>query len=220
MSKTDIDLPDHDNEARITLGLLNMVDDNSSASQRSMASGLGIALGLANAYLKRCVKKGLIKVAQAPANRYAYYLTPKGFSEKSRLTAGFLSQSFNLFRHARAEGAQLLEHCQTRGWRRVALYGLSDLSEIMTLSVRDYDIDLVQIIDPTAETSEFAGLPVSQTMPAAGDIDALILCNINTPQAAYDQACAGFPEDRVLAPAVLHISKNSKSDGNKQGGSQ
>ena len=56
MAKTDINLPDHDNESRITLGLLNMVDDNSSTSQRSMASDLGIALGLANAYLKRCVK--------------------------------------------------------------------------------------------------------------------------------------------------------------------
>ena len=136
MAKTDIDMPDHDNKARITLGLLNIVEGNSSASQRSMASSLGIALGLANAYLKRCVKKGLIKVSQAPANRYAYYLTPQGFSEKSRLTAEFLTQSFNLFRHARTEGAELLGRCQARAWKRIALYGLGDLSEIMTLSLR------------------------------------------------------------------------------------
>ena len=119
MAKTDNEIPDIDNEARITLGLLNLVDDNSKASQRSLAGNLGIALGLANAYVKRCVKKGLIKVSQAPANRYAYYLTPKGFAEKSRLTAEFLSQSFNLFRHARAEGSDLLAHCETRGWKRV-----------------------------------------------------------------------------------------------------
>ena len=111
MAKTEIDLPDHDNESRITLGLLNMVDGNSSASQRSMAGDLGIALGLTNAYLKRCVKKGLIKVSQAPANRYAYYLTPKGFAEKSRLTTEFLSQSLNLFRHARAECTELFCLC-------------------------------------------------------------------------------------------------------------
>ena len=69
----------------------------------------GIALGLANAYLKRCVKKGLIKVSQAPANRYAYYLTPKGFTEKSRLTAEYLTISFNFFRDARAQCAALLD---------------------------------------------------------------------------------------------------------------
>jgi len=28
-----------------------------------------------------------MKIKQAPANRYVYYLTPKGFAEKSRLTA-------------------------------------------------------------------------------------------------------------------------------------
>ena len=69
-----------DNEAKITLGLLNVVHDNSATSQRSMAGDLGIALGLANAYLKRCVKKGLIKISQAPANSYAYYMTHKGFA--------------------------------------------------------------------------------------------------------------------------------------------
>ena len=42
----------------ITLGLLNAVQENSDLSQRSMAKQLGIALGLANNYLKRCVKKG------------------------------------------------------------------------------------------------------------------------------------------------------------------
>ncbi len=214
MAKTDTDMPDHDNKARITLGLLNMVDDNSAASQRSMASDLGIALGLANAYLKRCVKKGLIKVSQAPANRYAYYLTPKGFSEKSRLTAEFLTQSFYLFRHARTEGAELLGQCQARAWNRIALYGLSDLSEIMTLSVRDYGVELVCVIDRDAEVAEFAGLPVFKAIPQ--DVDAIIICDIAKPQAAYDEACASFPANRVLAPAVLHISKNSGTGEAKQ----
>ena len=152
MAKTKTDTPDLDNEARITLGLLNVVHDNSAASQRSMAGDLGIALGLANAYLKRCVKKGLIKVSQVPANRYAYYLTPKGFTEKSRLTAEFLSQSFRLFRLARTESADLFGQCQSRGWNRVALCGLGDLTEIMTLSARDFDIELVTVVGGDAET--------------------------------------------------------------------
>ena len=56
-------------------------------TRRSLARELGIALGLANAYLKRCAKKGLIKIAQAPANRYAYYLTPQGFARKPAASA-------------------------------------------------------------------------------------------------------------------------------------
>ena len=210
MPKTEIDSPDLDNESKITLGLLNVVHDNSAASQRSMAGDLGIALGLANAYLKRCVRKGLIKVSQAPANRYAYYLTPKGFTEKSRLTAEFLSQSFNLFRHARAEGSELLNHCQNRGWTRVALYGLGDLTEIFTLSARDYSVELVAVINGKEGVTEFAGLPVVKDPSRLEKVDAVIICDINDPQGLYEKACAQFPPDRVLAPRFLGLARDSR----------
>ena len=205
MAKTKSEIPDLDNESRITLGLLNMVQDNSRASQRSMASDLGIALGLANAYLKRCVKKGLVKVRQAPANRYAYYLTPRGFAEKSRLTTEFLSESFNLFRHARAEGVEMLALCQNRGWTRVALYGIGDLAEIMTLAARDFPVQLIAVIGQSTDGAKFAGLPVIAGIPDRDDVDAIIICDITEPQEGYDKMCAGFPADHILAPHFLHV---------------
>src|SRR5882757_3874493 len=91
-------------ENRIILSLLSSVEEGAS-SQRRIAAELGIALGLVNAYLKRCVKKGLVKVSEAPARRYAYYLTPSGFNEKSRLTVEYLSSSFLFFRQAKADCA-------------------------------------------------------------------------------------------------------------------
>jgi DNA-binding MarR family transcriptional regulator len=217
LGKSNTDTPDLNNKAKITLGLLSMVQDNSATSQRSMAGNLDIALGLTNAYLKRCVKKGLIKVSQAPANRYAYYLTPKGFAEKSRLTAEFLSQSLNLFRHARAEGKELLARCENRGWTRAALLGAGDLAEIMTLSARDFAVELIAIIDADADTAEHAGLPVVKDIHCPGDVDAVILCDINTPQETYDHARSQIPEERILAPRFLHISKKSSDDNRTKG---
>src|ERR1700727_1765027 len=94
---------------RIVLGLLTSVDSNGARSQRHIAAELDIALGLVNAYLKRSIKKGLVKVSQAPARRYAYYLTPQGFSEKSRLTIEYLSSSFSFFRQAKADCARVFQ---------------------------------------------------------------------------------------------------------------
>ena len=93
----------NERDPQITLSVLNVVEKNSHVTQRDVAKDIGIALGLTNAYLKRCIKKGLIKVQQVPANRYAYFLTPKGFSEKSRLTAEYLSQGLKFFRAARMQ---------------------------------------------------------------------------------------------------------------------
>src|ERR1700755_3574943 len=106
---------------RILLGLLQSVERDGGQSQRRLAADLGIALGLVNAYLKRCVKKGLVKVSEAPARRYAYYLTPQGFAAKSRLTMEYLSHSFSFFRQARADCTQSFALAKERGFHSLVL---------------------------------------------------------------------------------------------------
>src|SRR6195256_1418198 len=120
---------DEDNQ-RIMLGLLQSVERGGEQSQRRLASELGVALGLVNAYLKRCINKGLVKVSEAPARRYAYYLTPHGFTEKSRLTVEYLSASLSLFRQAKKDCTTVLETARARGFSRIAILGGSDLAEI------------------------------------------------------------------------------------------
>ena len=56
-------------DAQIVLGLLESVERDGAQSQRRLATELGIALGLVNSYLKRCVNKGLLKVQEVPARR-------------------------------------------------------------------------------------------------------------------------------------------------------
>src|SRR5437879_1245421 len=98
---------DGGSESRIVAGLLGAVERDGRVSQRHLAGELGIALGLVNAYLKRCVRKGLVKMRQAPARRYVYYLTPKGLSEKTRLTAQYLAYSLTFFRQSREGCSEL-----------------------------------------------------------------------------------------------------------------
>ncbi len=191
-------------DAEITLGILNAVHDNECITQRSVAQDLGIALGLANAYLKRCAKKGLIKVSQAPANRYAYYLTPQGFAEKSRLTAEYLSDSFQFFRRARGQCTEALHLAGQRGWNRVALYGASELAEIACLCDAP-DVEVVILIDPTDNHDSFAHLPMVGSIEAAGEIDALLLTTLSDPQATYDALIESFPAACVLVPNLLQV---------------
>jgi hypothetical protein len=196
-------------EAEITLGLLNAVHENSAITQRSISNELGIALGLANAYLKRCATKGLIKMSQVPPNRYAYYLTPKGFAEKSRLTAEYLSQSFNLFRLARRQYADIFAHCEQRGWRDLALVGVGDVGEIASLSRDGHEVHLKGFIDPKSNLTEFAGLPVVPHPDALDRVDALVLTDLRDPQASFDAICRLFPSERVLFPKFLNVSRRA-----------
>jgi DNA-binding MarR family transcriptional regulator len=171
-----------DSETEITLGVLDAVHENEKVTQRSVARDLGIALGLANAYLKRCVRKGLIKVNQIPPNRYLYYLTPKGFSEKSRLTAEYLSSSMTFFRRAREQCEAILQDCLDAGWSRVALLGSGELAEIAILCNAEFKLDLI-VVDPDAEDgARLAGVAVERSLPAPGKVDAVIVTDMTDPQ--------------------------------------
>lgn len=208
MAKPKDDLATSGDDAEITLGLLSAVEGNSQITQRSLASELGIALGLTNAYLKRCVRKGLVKINQAPANRYAYYLTPRGFAEKSRLTAEYLSTSFDFFRGARRQCSELLQQCAGHGWRRVVLAGVSDLAEIAVLCAADHDAEIVGLVDPESGDDRFLGYRVAARLKDLGPVDAVIVTDFRNPQAAFDRLADALPAERILTPRLLNISRS------------
>lgn len=198
---------DDTEDPRIVLGLLESVERDGNQSQRRLAAEFGIALGLVNAYLKRCVRKGLVKVKTAPARRYTYYLTPQGFSEKSRLTVQFLTDSFSFFRRARADCAEAFDIAKARGWSRIVLAGLSDLAEISTICAAERGIPIVGVVDDKAAPTQFIGLPVTQSYAAvAGGFDGVLVTELKSAQAVFDAAVAKLGPDRVLAPKLLGVS--------------
>ena len=184
----------------IMLGLLDAVERDPAVTQRSVARELGIALGLANAYLKRCVRKGLIKVSTTPARRYAYYLTPQGFSEKSQLTARYLANSFSFFRRARAQCAELFAIAAARGQRRLALIGDGDLAEIARLVAREHPVEIVGILPLPAD-----GLRDGPDGAAIDAVDAVMITALSDAPAAYDAALAAFGAERVHLPPLLRV---------------
>ncbi len=198
--------PESRAEAQITLGMLNAVEENSVLTQRSLARELGIALGLANAYLKRCVTKGYIKVTHAPAKRYAYYLTPQGFAEKSRLTAQYLAISFDFFRLARSQCSALFAECETRGWTRIALCGAGELAEIAVLCAESHAVTLIGLVERTGAPS-VGRLPLVDDFAALAAPDAVVITDQRTPQQTYERIVAVLARERVLAPRLLNISR-------------
>ncbi len=58
-----------------------------------------IALGVTNACLKRMAQRGLIGLRKICPRRIGYYLTPKGFLEKTKLSMTFLS--YNIHHYSR-----------------------------------------------------------------------------------------------------------------------
>jgi DNA-binding MarR family transcriptional regulator len=145
-----------------SLQILDELSNNDSLTQRDLSSRLGIALGLVNSYIKNLIAKGYITVKTIPPKRYAYYLTPKGFAEKTRLTYDLLHDYTRIYREARTNLKKLFQELRDAGYRRIAFAGADEVAEIAYLSLQEAGLELVAIVDDDAAGRNFFGTPVKK----------------------------------------------------------
>ena len=204
-------------EERLTLELLDAIERRSDVSQRHLARQMGVALGLANSYLRRCAKKGLVKVREAPANRYFYYLTPKGFAEKARLTAQFLSTSLAFYRQAAESCTKVFEDCEERGWKELILCGRSDLAEIALMRSMDTSVSILGLWDPLVSQSAFFNCHVWHDWDSMPEADAYVITGLTDPLGLYDFVVQRLVDpERVITPKVLGLQAAAETVTKKQ----
>jgi len=188
-------------EDALTLEILEAINERSNITQRRIASQIGVALGLTNSYLSRCVRKGLVKVKQAPANRYAYYLTPKGFAEKSRLTGEYLSESFRLYRRASESYDRLLAGCQGP----LGLFGVSEMTEIAAVRAIERSIPIVAVCDPSTKLKTFLHFPIVNRTVDAPVVKVWALTVLEDAPATYRKLTGFVDAQSVLVPDILGL---------------
>jgi len=200
----------NEKEEKLTLELLNAIEQKSDLSQRNLAQHMGIALGLTNSYLKRCARKGLVKMSEAPANRYLYYLTPKGFAEKARLTGHYLADSLTFYRQAGESCSVLFKFCKSNKYERILLCGVSELAEIALIRAMDTEIEITGVYDPESTLDHLFSKPVWVDLAEADMFDICILTDLNSPYEFYKSLIRKIGKNRVLTPDVLGITAQSE----------
>ena len=87
--------------------VLRKINRNPETSQRELAEELGFSLGKLNYCLKALKNKGLIKMKNFEKNpnkiNYIYVLTPKGISEKTKLTLNFMKRKMREYDELKKE---------------------------------------------------------------------------------------------------------------------
>ena len=87
--------------------VLRKIEANPGFSQRQLATNLGFSLGKLNYCLRELRAKGLIKMSNFAKNKnklnYMYLLTPKGISEKAKLTINFMKLKMKEYEELKKE---------------------------------------------------------------------------------------------------------------------
>lgn len=186
------------------LEILTAIDEGEPLTQRALAKRLGVALGLANLYLKRLAKKGSIKIVEFPRKpaarkRLRYLLTPTGMAEKTRLTYEHMAYSLNLYRRARQTLRQSLSQLPERGAKRIALYGTGEAAEVAYLTLRELGLEAAGVFAPESG-GHFLGFPVRALAGLAGEeLDAVIVATFERPEPALAELLGlGLAREQIV----------------------
>jgi DNA-binding MarR family transcriptional regulator len=184
-------------ESRRDLQLLEALEHEATITQRTLASRLGMALGLTNLYLKRLVRKGYVKCVTVSPNRLVYSLTPKGMARKARLTYEFMKYSLDFYRDARQHlRRSLVDTVAVQ--KRVAIFGTGDAAELVFLLVREMNLELVGVF--ADQEGRFLGLPVRAIADhATVPYDVLVVAVLERPAGTVKRlGQVGVPSEKIV----------------------
>ena len=185
------------------LAILEAITEDQHITQRSLAARLGVALGLANLYVKRLARKGYIKSVNVRSSGIRYLVTPKGVAEKARLTYDFMEHSLQLYRQTRKHLRAVLEAGLRDGCLRVAIYGTGEPAELAFISLRELGLEPVAIFDQKAGGQKaggrFLGMAV-RGLRAHADVeyDVMLIASLESPEPSIASLVeAGVPADKL-----------------------
>ena len=138
--------------------LLEQIEQNPEATQASLATQLGVAVGTVNWHLKRLINKGYVKVRRAERRKLLYIITPEGIALRTYLTVDYVHTSFRLYRQTRARVVELLKQVHQRGFPAVRLVGEGDIADICRLTCLEQSTGIVE--DDRYPALEVHGLKV------------------------------------------------------------
>jgi len=98
-------------EIKESLMLMRAIDANPQITQRELSTRLGLSLGKINFLVRAMVEKGFIKADNFKNSKnkiaYLYYLTPKGFEEKTKITYRYMKRKMVEYEKLEEEIRQL-----------------------------------------------------------------------------------------------------------------
>ena len=110
------------------------------SSQRDLAEGAHMSLGMTNALLKRFVQKGWIMMKKVSPRTIRYVLTSDGMNALAERSRSYMSRTFRNIRECTESVERAVMESKQRGCTQVVLYGESDIAFIIEYACSKYGL--------------------------------------------------------------------------------
>lgn len=133
-----------ENEHR-ELALLEQISVDPDATQATLASQLGVAVGTINWHLKRLIDKGYVKVRRAERRKLRYIITPEGIALRAKLAIDYIQTSMSLYRLVRERSLKAIQLLRKSGFHQVRIVGEGEVAEICRLTCLEQNVQITDV---------------------------------------------------------------------------
>ena len=170
--------------------VLTVITDDPSLSQHRIAQRVGISHGMTNAYIKRFIETGHIRVTGETNRSIRYYLTPAGRRAKRVLLHRYGREVARLHTVARQEYRKRVAALADQGMKRVVVFGAATTGALVYEALKEAGVEVVAIVDndPSKHGTPFGMLTV-QPASAISTLtpDTIIIAAFGKPDEIYHQ---------------------------------
>lgn len=136
-------------ETRV-LAILDSLSQDSGLSQYELGRRLKLSGAMVNQYLKLLQEQNLIEYRPVNGKSYRYVLTSGGEKSRRQMFSDYSSETIRLYTNIKDFIATRLRGLETRGRRRIALFGASETCEVVLSALRDTAFQVVAVVDNDA----------------------------------------------------------------------
>lgn len=134
--------------------VIKEISNNHKPTQRFIAQRIGISLGLTNLIIKRLIKRGYIKIQEAPPRTIIYSLTPKGLAEKANKSYQYTLKTINLIKTIKENIFDIINREYKLGARHFVIAGSGELGIITEIAFHDISLEGISYSRSEAKSSE------------------------------------------------------------------
>ena len=137
--------------------LLQHIEANPDTTQKEMAKIISAAPSMVNVYLKEYEENKYIKKDYISAKIVNYIITPEGLKRKNYLLITYLHELLKLYSLAEDKVESFLADLESKGYRKVLLYGAGEVAETILGIVRSRDgglLGVIAVVDDDGEKGD------------------------------------------------------------------
>jgi DNA-binding MarR family transcriptional regulator len=199
------------NRNAITREILGRVAGGRKLNQRMLAGELGVALGLANAHIRRCIDDGLVETTPGKSKRRDYTLTPAGARELARLQARHVVEQSADIGRVVASFDRVFTKLVADSAKKVILCGGDGLADIGVLCSLAAGIKPIGVWRHAAAPRSIRGVP-GIVLETTVNADAVVLSVAHNASSVYHALRRRLPAERIVIPDILEFDPSPVGD--------